>query len=181
MSDAEFSGRLLSGERVLWSERPAAGLLVTGRDAFLIPFSIIWCAFVVFWTFGAASAGGTFALFGLPFVVFGLFFSIGRFVLDAWIRGGMRYAVTDRRILILKTRPSNNFTAVDLDRLPQIEVSERSNGRGTLRFGASTSLFAAGRTGFSVWMPSLDPTPQFIAIPAARQVFDLIQRRTHDA
>jgi hypothetical protein len=70
---------------------------------------------------------------------------------------------------------------LDLDRLPQVQVSERSNGRGTLRFGAPTSLFAFGGTGFSVWMPSFDPTPQFIAIPAARQVFDLIQRQTRDA
>ena len=32
------------------------------------------------------------------------------------------------------------------------------------------------RAGFAMWMPSLDPTPRFIAIPEARRVFDLVQR-----
>jgi len=178
MGDGEFSGRLLRGESVLWSGRPAEGLLLTGRDAFLIPFSILWCAFIVFWMFGAAQAGGSFALFGLPFVAFGLFFSVGRFFLDAWVRGGTRYAVTNRRILILKTHPSSSFTAVNFDRLPQIQLSERSDGRGTLRFDAPASLFAFGGSGFSVWIPSFDPTPQFMSVAAARQVFDLIQKQT---
>jgi len=181
MNDGEFSDGLLPGERVVWSGRPADGVLLTGRDAFLIPFSILWCAFVVFWMFGAATAGGGFAIFGLPFVAFGLFFSIGRFWLDAWLRGGARYAVTNRRILILKRRPSSTFTSMELDRLPQVQVSEGAGGKGTLRFGAPTSLFAFNGAGFSVWMPSLDPTPQFIAIPAARQVFDLIQQQSRTA
>ena len=181
MDSSDLSGRLQPGERLIWSGRPAGGILLTGRDVFLIPFSILWCAFIVFWMFGASHAGGGFALFGMPFVAVGLFFVVGRFVLDAWIRSGMRYAVTNRRILILKTRPSSSFTSIDLNRLSQTQVSERSDGRGTLRFGAPASLFAFGGTGFSVWMPSSDPTPQFIAIPAVQQVLDLIERETREA
>jgi hypothetical protein len=141
-----FRGRLLPDERVLWSGRPATGLMVTPRDAFLIPFSVLWCGFAIFWTVGATLTGGAFGLFGLPFVAIGLFFSIGRFSLDAWLRAATRYAVTDRRVLILRTRPQIEFTAVRLDRLPQAQLSERRDGRGTLRFGAHASLFTARGT-----------------------------------
>ena len=48
--DAEvspFSGRLLPGERVVWSGRPATGMLFTPRDLFLIPLSAVWLGFAV--------------------------------------------------------------------------------------------------------------------------------------
>jgi hypothetical protein len=178
MADSDpFAGRLLNGEQVLWTGRPAAGVLLTARDAFLIPFSLLWCGFVVFWIVGVvASGGGPFALFGVAFLCFGLFFSVGRFALDAWLRRGTRYGLTNKRVLILRTSPTLNFTAVNLDRLPEAQINERADGRGTVRFGQQQSLFGFGRTGLSIWTPSLDPTPQFLAIPDARRVFDLAQR-----
>jgi hypothetical protein len=175
-SDA-FAGRLLPGERLLWTGRPATGLLLTARDAFLIPFSTLWCGFMIFWIIGAAKAGGFFVLFGVAFLGFGLFISVGRFAFDAWLRRGMRYGLTNGRVLILRTAPSLNFTAISLNRLPEAQISERADGRGTVRFGQQQSLFGSGRTGagLSAWTPSLDPTPQFLAIPEARRVFDMVQ------
>ena len=49
MSTTDLSDRMLTGERILWSGRPAQGLLFTGRDVFLIPFSLLWGGFAVFW------------------------------------------------------------------------------------------------------------------------------------
>ena len=178
MTDADlFAGRLLPGERLLWSGRPATGVIFTPRDWFLIPFSAVWCGFVIFWIFGAAaSGGGAFILFGVGMLAFGLTLMFGRFLIDAWLRAGARYGLSERRILILRTRPSTNFTAMNLDRLPQVQLIEGRAGRGTVRFGASPSLFAAAGSGFSIWFPALDPTPQFIAIQDARMVFDRVQR-----
>lgn len=171
-----FSGRLLPGEQLVWSGSPAAGVIFTSRDAFLIPFSALWLGFVVFWIVGVlASGGGAFALFGVIFLVAGVFLTIGRFALDAWLRGGTSYGLTDRRILILRKRPFVDFTSIELDRLPQVRISERANGTGTIRFGQPASLFGPG-AGLSMWTPSLDPVPQFLAIPEARKVFDLVQR-----
>ena len=174
-----FTSRLLPGEKIVWSGRPGTGLMFTARDLLLIPFSIVWCGFIIFWIVGVlASGAGWFAMFGVLMLAFGLFFMVGRFFIDAWLRGGTQYALTDRRILILRTRPTSDFTAVALDRLPQAQISERADGTGTVRFGERSSLFAFGRSGLSVWTPSLDPTPQFLAIPAARNVFDLVQKTT---
>ena len=172
-------GRLLPAERELWVGRPASGVIFTPRDAFLIPFSLFWCGFMVFWITGVLASGeGAFALVGVVMLYFGLFITIGRFALDAHFRRSTEYMLTDKRVLILRTGIMSSFKAVNLDRLPEAELNERSDGRGTVRFGQQQGLFQFGRSGMSMWTPSLDPTPQFLAIPEARKVFDLVQIAT---
>jgi hypothetical protein len=174
MSTNDLAERLLKGESILWSGTPVQGLRLTARDGLLIPFSLLWGGFVIFWEMSVlkTSAPSFMALWGVPFVLVGLYLIVGRFLLDAWIRSGMDYAVTNRRILILRSGPFGKFIAVGLDRLPDASLSEDRNGRGTIRFGQQPAF---GRNGFAAWTPSLDPTPQFIGIENARTVFDLIE------
>jgi hypothetical protein len=177
MSTADLSDRMLTGERILWSGRPAQGLLFTSRDMFLIPFSLFWGGFAVFWettVLTQQNTTGFFALWGIPFLLIGLYLIVGRFLLDAWIRVGMVYAVTNKRILISRSWPFGKFTALSLDRLPDASLSESSGCRGTIRFGEPAQMWG-GRNSMSSWTPSLDPTPQFIGIENARSVFDQIQ------
>lgn len=181
MSDDLFQGRLLPGERISWAGRPGQGLQFTARDIFLIPFSLAWCGFAIFWTVMATGAGGPsfFTLWGMMFVCIGLYFVAGRFVTDAWIRRGLRYAVTDRRILIARAAPFGKFTALNLNQLPDIDLAERGNGRGTIRFGRAPSTW--NNRPSAAWSPALDPTPQFIAIEDSRRIFDLIQKLAQQA
>jgi hypothetical protein len=174
MDDDVFRCRLLPGERVTWSGRPARGVIFTAKNIFLIPFSVIWLGFVAIWIGAAAAthAPWPMLLFGLAFFAIGSTLRIGRLWLDAWLRAGTRYALTDR-VLIARPKPFGEFTAVALDRLPDARLSERKNGSGTIRFGQATSIF--GAAGFGAWLPSLDSTPQFVAIPEARRVFNLVQ------
>ena len=184
MDEALFTGRLMSGERILWTGRPAVGVLFTSRDFFMVPFSLFFLGFSIFWMAGAtaatsaASASGRgfdifFPLFGVPFILAGLFFTMGRFAADAWLRGRTAYALTNRRILISRAGPFSSFTALPLGQLPDVRLSEDGRGRGTIRFGAAASLW--NNRSMAVWMPSLDPTPQFLAIDGVRSVFDRIQ------
>jgi hypothetical protein len=172
----DFRSRLLSGETVLWSGQPGQGVWLTGQDWLMIPFSLLWCGFAVFWEFGVVTTGapGFFALWGGLFVLIGLYMVVGRFLFDAWCRRGMSYAVTNQRILISRSEPFGSFTAASLDRLPDATLTEQPSGRGTIRFGQPAARW--GRGGWMVWAPSLDSTPQFIAIDNARNVFDLIQQ-----
>jgi hypothetical protein len=176
MTDPVFDARLLAGERVVWSGEPSGGVIFTARDVFLVPFSLLWCGFAVFWTVTATGSGAPtfFALWGAMFVCIGLFMVFGRFAFDAWIRRDTRYAVTDKRILIARSGLFRSFTAVSRDQLPQAQLKQRTDGRGTIRFGADSPMW--GGRGFSSWSPALDSTPQFIAIEDADRVFDLIQR-----
>ncbi len=170
-----FRDHLLPGERIAWQGQPAGGLLLMGRDAILVPFSLAWCGFAVFWTFSVITSGAPigFVLWGMMFVAVGLFLVFGRFVLDAWLRRTTWYAVTDSRVLILRHGLFRRFVASRLDSLPSVELASGRNGRGTLRFGTAT--LAQGRSVGSL-VPSLDPLPQFIAINEAGKVFDLVQR-----
>jgi hypothetical protein len=159
-----------------WSGAPASGLLLTARDWLLIPFSLLWGGFTIFWESRVLTTGAPlfFVLWGVPFLLMGVFLTVGRFVADAWLRGNTRYALTNQRILINRTGAFAKFTALSLDHLPDVQITPGSNGRGTVRFGAQTPLW--GRGGFAYWMPSLEPTPQFLAIDDAEHVFTRIQQ-----
>ena len=176
MIDAVFAPRLEQGERLLWVGRPAQGLLLTGREGFLIPFSLLWCGFVVFWLTTVTRQGGPWflLLWGAAFLVVGLYVVFGRFVFDAWLRRELRYAVTNRRVLIERPAPFARSTALRLDRLAQLDLSEGANGTGTIRFGPPGLVW--GRGNWSSWTPALDPVPQFLAIDDARTVFELVQK-----
>jgi hypothetical protein len=141
----------------------------------LVPFSLMWGGFAVFWEVSVfrTPAPFFFRLFGVPFVLIGLYFIAGRFLVDAWLRAKTYYAVTNQRILIARSAPMGAFTALNRDRLADLQLTEEANGRGTIRFGQLSAMW--GRNGFAAWTPVLDPTPQFIAIDDAARVFNVIQ------
>jgi hypothetical protein len=176
MDTSDLAPHLLNGEKIIWWGQPARGLLFTGRDWLLIPFSLLWGGFAIFWETRAIGANAPLfmKLWGIPFVLIGLYLIAGRFLLDAWIRRGICYAVTDRRVLILRTGPFRKFSAMSLAQLPVVSLSEGSNDRGTIRFGPVAPYWAGG--GFTTWTPSLDATPQLLAIEDARRVFEHIQQ-----
>jgi hypothetical protein len=151
MTTRDIGNLLMDGETVVWSGRSARGLTLTGRDWLLIPFSLIWCGFVIFWETTVLSlkqAPLFFKLFGAAFVLIGLYFVVGRFLLDAWVRSGTQYALTNKRVLIARSWPFAKFTALSLNRLPETSLVEGANGRGTIHFGQSIPF-----------MGSATPTP----------------------
>jgi len=181
MDSNAFEGRLMPGEKLVWAGKPKSGLMLTARDGLLIPFSLMWGGFAVFWEWSVlttAKGNGPdsfFILWGIPFVLIGLYFIFGRFFVDAWARARTAYGVTNQRILIFRAGPFGKFTSLAIDRLPELSLDERADGGGTIRFAAGEGFFAR-RNGFSSWSPALDGTPQFLAIPDARAVFDRIQK-----
>ena len=183
MDTGSIATQLLDGEQIAWTGGPSTGIRLQAADTFLIPFSLLWCGFALFWEYSVISIGHApvfMRLWGIPFILFGLYFVVGRFMLDAWLRGRTYYALTNQRILIYRRPPLAQFTALNLKQLPDMNLIESSAGSGTIRFGPQMPLFGRG-TGFSIWTPSLDPTPQFVAVTNASALFRQLQQAQRNA
>jgi hypothetical protein len=167
---------LLPSERITWTGRPPTGILFRKSDGFLVPFSLLWGGFAVFWEYRAYDSGAPafFLLFGGVFVIAGLFFIFGRFVYDMYVRQNTVYALTDERALILAGLFSQSLKALNLKALPEISLELSNNGQGTIIFGTP------GGFGFVVNNPSwpgmsrMSP-PMFERIDDASEVYKLVQ------
>ena len=171
-AEREITTQLESGERLVWSGMPPQGLLLRGSDVFLIPFSLLWCGFAIVWETGVlmSKAPLFFALWGVPFVLIGVYFVAGRFVVDARQRSRTAYGVTDRRVIITSGLLSRNVKSLMLKTLTDVTLSERTDGTGTITFGPTHPM--ARWYGGAAWAGSgMYMSTSFESIPHARDVY----------
>jgi hypothetical protein len=111
-------------------------------------------------------------LFGIPFVLVGLYMIAGRFAVDAMSRARMVYAVTDRRVVILSGLFSRNLRSLELLGLGETNSSEKADGSGTITFGAVNPFTALrGWPGTS----RANTSPTFDGIARVRDVLKIIR------
>jgi hypothetical protein len=137
---------LRDNERLLWHGVPDPAVMFTGEDAYLIPFSIIWCAFAIFWESSVLSIGVFFpmGLFGIPFVAMGLYFVAGRFFYKAYRKRRTGYAITSRRAMIIGPR---SFADLPLRDQPVSIKRSRDSRHASVEF--TGALLPGGGTGRS--------------------------------
>lgn len=166
---------LASDERLLWQGEPQKGFLVKPSDAFMIPFSLMWGGFAVFWEWSVMKTGGPFffKLWGIPFVAVGLYMVAGRFVYDALLRDKTQYAVTNQRVLIASGVLRREMKSLDLRNLGEMVLTMSRDERGTIAFGTPV-------VGRKSW-PGDDGRPKFEMIERARMVHDLIRTAQQEA
>ena len=182
MNEQMASPYLMAGERISWLGRPGGGIRLSPQDGMLIPFSLVWCGFTIFWeaTVLRQHTPGIFPLFGAMFVAIGLYFVAGRFLADAWVRSRTAYFLTDRRALIVGELFSTSVRSVSLTSAPEMHLIQKADGSGSIRFGAIAQTRSAigGTRSMAAMTPTLDGTPQFLYINDVRRVFDLIQKQS---
>ena len=152
---------------VRWSGSPRQGLVLHAGDAFLIPFSLVWSAGATAAAVAVLRAPSTGGPAFIPFVfcIVGLYLVVGRFVVDAVRRAGLRYQLTGTEAIVT-TRAGATRSVALLRAVPCIGLRRGPGGSGTILFGFGPS----GRSdnsalGFGYGIVA------FEAIPAAEAVF----------
>ena len=127
---------LIPGEFILWKGRPEKGRLLTGADLIMIPFSIFWLGFALFWEFGAIESGIPFMmLWGLPFIGIGIYLLFGQWIYRAYLRTRTFYVITNKKLILKRARKLTMYTAKDL---PPATLDIHPNGNGTITFAENT-------------------------------------------
>ena len=172
----EVHRQLSAGERLLWSGQPRPGLVLRGSDAFQIPFSLLWGGFAFFWEWEVihSDAPPFFVLWGVPFVLIGIYLIVGRFFVEAKQRERTYYAVTTERVLIVSGLLRRTIKSLSLRTLTDVSLSESSNGEGSITFGAASAM-SSMFWGFSAWPGMNNQGPRFDVIPNAKSVYDTIR------
>ncbi|MBW4623719.1 MAG: PH domain-containing protein [Cyanosarcina radialis HA8281-LM2] len=150
-------------------------------DIFIIPFSLIWCGFVIFWEVTVVVSGAPlfFILWGIPFVLVGLYFVFGRFIVDARTRERTFYGLTNERIIIVDGLFSPRIKSLNLRTLSDISLTERGDGSGTITFGPTHPM--------SNWVlpgwpgAGLYASPSFDTIDRAKEIYNLIRQAQNTA
>jgi uncharacterized membrane protein YdbT with pleckstrin-like domain len=123
---------ILSDEKLVWEGRPKSGVMVKPSDIFMIPFSLLWGGFAIFWGISVTSSDAPFffSLFGIPFVLIGLYIIFGRFFFDAKKRGNTIYGLTDKRAIIISGVFGKKTTSLNLKSLQEVQVSKNRMAQG---------------------------------------------------
>jgi len=169
-------------ERLLWSGQPRQGIVLRASDIFMIPFSLLWGGFALFWEYSviASDAPLFFALFGVPFVLVGLYVVIGRFYVEAKQREKTIYGVSTDRIIIMSGLLQRKVKSLILRTLSDVSVSEFRDGSGSIAFGSSFPL--AAWFGGIAW-PGMEQFmgPRFDSIQNVKQVHQVIREAQRKA
>lgn len=174
----ELTGRLEHGESLIWTGVPRQGLVLRVFDLFLIPFSLLWGGGAIFWEATVLLQGAPLvaALWGIPFVLMGLYLIIGRFFVDARIRANTFYGLTDRRAVILSGIFSRTVTSLPLRTLSDISVVERRDGSGTIHLGRPQPFAGKQWPGMGTYQ-----TPSFDLIGDVQSVYRQLMEKQRSA
>lgn len=169
----ELKNVLSPHEEILWTGRPPQRILFRRTDFFLIPFSIFWFGFAIFWetTVAMTNAPFFFKLWGIPFLVAGLYLTVGRFFLDARKRKNTFYVITQDSIFIRSGIFSPDIVTISINTLSLMTCTFKPDGSGTIVLGPE-NFRNTGMQGID-W-PGVKQTPRLEMIPNVKKVYDII-------
>jgi hypothetical protein len=185
--DPEASSRLqpelLAGETFLWTGKPNPRVVFHSDDWYLIPFSLLWGGFAIFWEagvlgyWGSGAKNGTpssfMALWGIPFIVIGQYVIWGRFLHDAWLKKRTYYAVTNRRVLVMQDGWKQKTIWTYISSIPTVE--REGLATGTLWFGPKSPVWGGrGQQTRGMSRFSIGAVPVFADIDDLDSVYRMV-------
>jgi len=157
-------------EKLLWQGAPATGLKLTGKGIFLSLFGLFFLGFSVVWvTMASMMQTGMafdyiFPLFGLPFVLVGLWLVVGHWFFDAYKRKRARYALTTKRAIIARSMINRRMESYEITKNSPLSLVE--GDLDTVNFAQKTTRSNNGPTVVDIG---------FRYITGGREVYNLMQ------
>lgn len=157
---------LNANETIEWIAQPKQGFLLRKNDGCLIPFSLVWGGFAIIWElFAILNQEIFFMIFGIPFVLLGLYIMFFRFIHDLINRKKTIYALSNHRLLLKKGDQIQSFFYQGIRKTKLIKYKK---GRGSILLNEAVDQT---NTGLNIPKLSLDQ------IEDAEQVYNLINKR----
>jgi len=179
MTDPSFVVReqLGSDEHLLWSGQPKDGVRLRPADLFMVPFSLMWGGFAIFWEWSVVTGGAPFffMLWGVPFVLMGLYLIVGRFFWDAYRRSQTFYGLTNQRVMIVTKGVGAKVKSLQLRTLTDVTLTGSQDGSGSIQFGAGQTGPASWFAG-SGWPGMQAVAPAFEMVENAKAIYDLVRQ-----
>ena len=174
-AEAEIRRELTGQERIIWTGRPRQGIVMRPSDGIMIPFSLLWGGFAIFWETGAIRSGAPFffMLWGIPFVLVGLYMIFGRFFVDSKQRERTFYGLTDQRVIIVSGLTGRKVKSLNLRTLSDVSLNEKSDRTGTITFGPTNPM--ASWWGGTAWPGAPQGAPSFEMIPDAKRIYEQLR------
>jgi hypothetical protein len=173
---------LASGESVVWAGQPRPSVIFHKEDIYLIPFSLLWGGFAIFWEAGVSGIWGSQGsgrwlfgtLWGIPFVLIGQYLIWGRFFYAAWLKRRTHYVVTNRPVIVVQNGWKRQMASAYIDSLPTLIKEGGSRGVGILRFVQPRTVWSNNR-GWGPWNGlSIGDVPTFVDIEDVDTVYRLV-------
>lgn len=176
--------KLDQGERVLWQGQPSQGFRLHPADAFAIPFSLFWLLivtsiFLIALTEDQGVADPIFWVVFPIFFLFGVYFAVGRFIVDIRTRARTYYVLTNKRALVDTGLYRRVRRVVNLSAVPEISLRSGRRDRGTIMFGNPSPFYAMlppSWPGSGQMLP-----PAFDIVEDAQAVYDLALAAQRDS
>ncbi|KNY26494.1 hypothetical protein [Pseudobacteroides cellulosolvens] len=161
-----INGELNVGERVIWADKPVLGSLFFKSFAIYL-FAIPWTTFSLFWMYGASKGSFIFSLFGVPFVLIGLYMLCTPFI-NKNAEKRTIYIVTNQRAIIYKYGRKIKVKSFFPNQVANIERYQNKNGTGNIIFSSEVIYNSDGERSTN--------QVGFIGIKDVKKVEDIINR-----
>jgi hypothetical protein len=140
----QLDAQLAPGEVIVWTGKPLRHIVFHKTDWLIIPFSLAFAAFTLFWEWHAFRTWGDWflKLGGIPLILMGQYLVWGRFVYSAWRKRRTVCAVTNQRALSLYSGLRNKVVDESLKALDRRTLDLRENDSvGTITFHADAYAY----------------------------------------
>lgn len=165
-------------EIILWEGKGNPQKWLSYSDYMYIPFSLMWCAFVVYWEYLSIRYGYPliFHVIGVPFALMGLYMAFGRYVYKAQKKKHSRYVITNQRIIESYSSTLFKSHEMPVSSLGRMVRFVEKDGHGVIIFSdVNPAMIMKLNDGMEWTRRRTKGVIGFYDIPELENVFKLVQ------